>query len=114
MERKQLRQNVLDNFDWDKINYNIGSEYAKITPEVVFKLLNEVSGRYRPIATALLRTLGTRSWHIQKGVHEGGRSPNAPLHITVISGHGYHINCKKNDDDTLYAYEVTDEAPSRD
>jgi hypothetical protein len=107
--RRDLRQLVLDNFDWDKLQHNRGSQYPRVRPEELFQLLNDTSGRVRTISTHLLPKLATRSWYIHMGVHEGGSDPRAPLHITIMAPRGIHVNVRQRSDDTLYVYEITEE-----
>lgn len=105
--RRDLRQLVVDNFDWDKLQHNRGSQYPRITPEVLFHLLNDTVGAVRTKSTHLLHELATRSWYIHMGVHEGGSDPRAPLHILVMAPKGIHINVRKRNDDTLYVTDIT-------
>lgn len=113
MQRKELRQIILDNFDWDKEQIQRNTPYAKVTPDNVFNMLNAVSGRFKPCATHLLKRLATKPWYIHCTAHEGGSSPNAPWHITLRAQRkGIHLNCKKNADDRLYIYEITFDDPN--
>lgn len=113
MQRKELRQLVLENFRWDKDQIQRNTPYAKVTPDNVFNLLNAVSGRFKPTATHLLKRLATSPWHIYCTAHEGGNSPNAPWHITLHAPRkGIHLNCKQNANETLYIYEITLEDPN--
>lgn len=107
MDRKSLRDTVLDNFDWDKVQKHRNSEYAKIRPEQLFELLSTTSGRAKTEATRLLNELASRSWYIHNTAHEGGSNPNAPLHILLMAPRGIHLNCKKKPDGTLYIYEIS-------
>lgn len=108
MQRKELRQLILQNFLWDKNQIQLRTPYAKVTPDNVFSMLNSVSGRFKPTATNLLKQLATKPWYIHCTAHESGSSPNAPWHITLRAARkGIHLNCKQNADETLYIYEIT-------
>ena len=107
MQRKEIRQIILDNFDWHKPQIQRNTPYAKLSPDNIFALLDSVSGRYKPAATQLLKMLASRSWYIHCTAHEGGSKTNAPWHITLRAPQGIHLNCKRRQDDTLYVYEIT-------
>ena len=108
MQRKELWLAMEANFQWDKKQYHDHSDYVRLKPKDIFLILNGVSGRFKPIATKLLRQLATNRWYVLSSVHEGGTAINAPLHITLRAPDGIHINCKKLEQGGLYAYEITE------
>jgi hypothetical protein len=87
--------------------------WAKIQPEVVYSLLEDVSGRNSVYATELLRRMASDPWTIKATAHEGGVSDHAPLHITLkikpdkTNPRAYHLNCKEKKTGGLYIYEIT-------
>jgi hypothetical protein len=108
MQRNDLWILISQNCDTTKNQIARNTPYAKVSPRTVFSMLNSVSGRQKTIATKLLDVLATRPWYIFCAPHEGGTSPNAPWHLTLrVIDHGVHLNCKQNDNDTLYIYEIT-------
>lgn len=107
MERRTLKENVLSNFDWDRVQKHGKSRYEKIEPAQFFALLNEVHGRFKTEATQLLNELACRPWYIHYTAHEGGSDANAPLHILLMAPRGIHLNCKRKHDGTLYIYGIT-------
>ncbi len=107
MKRLTLRQAMLCTFDYTKIQKHRHSEYIKLTPEKIFDLLNEVSGRFKTKSTAILTKLASRDWHIESTIHEGGSDSNAPLHITLVINSGIHLNCKLDKNKNIYIYEIT-------
>ena len=109
MQRKEMRQRVIDNFDKSRFQHHQRSPYVKVTPEVIFSMLNEVSGRYKHDATQLLYYLEVHSWYVHSTAHEGGSNPSAPWHITLMAPRGVHLNCRLNSDQTLHIYEITRE-----
>ena len=102
-----MRQRVLEKFDATRLQHHQCSPYIKVTAEIIFKLLNEVSGRYKGESTKLLRHLEIHRWYVHMTAHEGGSNANAPLHITLMAPRGIHLNCKRKADQTLYVYEIT-------
>ena len=108
MQRKELWLAMEANFQWDKKQYHDHSDYVRLKPENIFQILDDINGRYKTVATNLLRHLSTTPWYVLSSVHEGGSDPNAPLHITLRAGRGIHINCKKLDKGGIYAYEITE------
>jgi hypothetical protein len=101
------RDDVIANFQSDKVQKHRHSRYEKVDPDQLVDLLNEVSGRWKTEATHLLQRLATRRWHIHSTAHEGGSDPNAPLHILLIAPKGIHLNCKTDVHGNLYVYEIT-------
>ncbi len=108
MLRRTILQNMIDSFI-DTSKKRPYSIYAKLEPKDIFDLLNEVSGKYRTKVTHLLQRLAANRWYILCDPHEGGSVPDSPMHITLrVQDKGIHLNCKKNRDETLYIYEITE------
>lgn len=107
MQRKEMRQRIIDNFDKNRFQHHQRSPYTRITPENVFQMLSEVSGRFKTDSTRLLYYLETHRWYVHTTAHEGGSDPSAPWHITLMAPRGVHLNCRLNPDRTLHIYEIT-------
>ena len=108
MQRKELWLAMEANFEWDKRQHHDHSDYVRLTPEHIFDLLTTVSGINKTAATNLLRRLATKKWYVLSAVHEGGSDSKAPLHITLRTPNGVHLNCKRFERGGLYIYELTE------
>lgn len=51
MERRALRENVVCNFNWDKVQKHRNSPYEKLELDQLFELLNKVWGKFKTDAT---------------------------------------------------------------
>ena len=100
MQRKEMRQRIIENFESYRLQHHLRSPYNKITPDVLFEMLNEVSGRFKTDSTKLLKYLETHRWYVHATAHEGGSHPAAPWHITLMAPNGVHLNCRQNPDKT--------------
>ena len=92
--------------------------YQKISPEMVYDLLENVTNNHNNTkinAKQLLEHMSKYKWSISGTAHEGGlgnaqRKPDPVLHITLRLKMGeYHLRCRvpKWHSETFHIYEIT-------
>jgi len=104
MSNSSLRDNVIANFTKHLGQYQPKDTksrgFQKLTPEMVYDLLENCSYVCRPAARDLIRKMSVVPWTIKSAPKEGGFDREAPLHITIDvpvnnPAPAYHLNCKE-------------------
>lgn len=113
-----FKQRVLDNFvqrirQYQPDEIPMVRVFAKVDPDYVYELLNGTRPFARERAKELLMQMATKRWQITAAPHEGGKSPDAALHISVqvMSRPPWHIYCKELAANRLYIFDITKEMP---
>lgn len=125
MTNNSLKVRVLENCSekWNRqfhIRQSATGErqWVKVTPEIIYQLLENVSGIERMKARHLLYKMADSKtkWRIDSTAKTGGigdeRGPDPDLHITIstCSPHRkkYHLKCKENSRGGLYVFRITE------
>lgn len=97
-----FKQRVLDNFVQRIRQYQPDETpmvrlFAKVDPDYIYDLLNGTRPFARERAKELLMQMATKRWRITAAPYEGGKNPDAELHISVqvMSRPPWHIYCKE-------------------
>ncbi len=112
MQESQIIESVERNFYKASGQYQVISNervWVKLSARDILHLLKNCKLDVKPVANKLLKEMAEKKWTVTATAHKGGKSENAPLHISIRVGKqiAHHLNAKEKKGSGLYLYEVS-------